>query len=165
MTCALLVSPARGRPTDTIQITYDLTGFTSPSVQGSTRFAEEALGRSLRIRDASGRVHRLQPKPMHLLGVFGAEVIKEDHLQYRLRWPSSMLGLVDSVDWSPGWLDAQDATPARFTWPPGRNTLYADLRIYPISEVGVEALRPQPEPVMEGTLVSCGPTTLDIAPW
>jgi len=161
--CSLIVSPTHARPTDTVLITYDLTGLTFPGVFGETRFGEEGMGRSLRIRDESGTVHRLQPKPMHLLGVFARDVVRNGHLRYQFRWPNSMLGLVDSLDWRPTWLDDQDTTPGRFTWPLGRNTLYADLLVQPDTQLGVAALQPHFPPLTGWIVVRCGPTLLHIS--
>jgi hypothetical protein len=160
--CSLMVSPTHARPADTVLITYDLTGLTSPGVFGETRFGEEGMGRSLRIRDESGTVYRLQPKPMHLLGMFASDIVRDGHLQYRLRWPNSMLGLVDSTDWQPTWLDDQDTTHGRFTWPLGKNTVYADLLVQPDSQFGVAALRAHFPPPTERLLVPCEPALLDI---
>ena len=100
---------------------------------------------------------------MHLLGLFGSDVVRNGHLRYQLRWPNSMLGMVDSADWRPDWLDDQDSTPGRFTWPLGRNMLYADLLIHPDTVVGTAARHTHFGPLTEWVRVPCAPAFLDIA--
>ena len=160
--CSLSVSPPRARPADTVAITYTLSGLPFPVAVGDTRFAEEALGRSLRVRDPDGTLRRLQARPMHLLGIYPVDSVRQGQLRYQVRWPSPMLGLIDTTRWNPGWLSDPIDSAVHFTWPLGAQTLTASLRVRPATPAGMGSAAAVRTPQDSGIVLTCASATLII---
>jgi hypothetical protein len=158
------VAPDRIRSGDTVEVTYAIADLPYQFASGRRRFAEQVLGRSLRVTSEDGRVRRFQALPMHLIAGFAPDTVRSGRIEYRFRFPVSLVALVDEKDWTEGWLNSDSTASELFSWPPGHYTFSATLTIVRAYSPGdPTVLRVEP-PATDSVVVICRAARLQVMP-